>query len=485
MKKIIGNIVSGLLVLLVTLSPLTALLTPQSVYAASDYYMDFIAEMKNRSTISLQSISFNQLESNDNLSSDIKDVPNMNVSTLNNYLRQQALGNYIDSDIGDNTREYVLSNNGCDSKIAYQEGHWKFTQLKVNVGNSCKNVLKPDKDPILPYRRNGRNEGTIFDDGADSTVDGFIYQEAREGVWFYRVDDKTVRRYDDWGGNFVESDSNQPGIYYSESSSHYVDVASNPVSEKEPNYYVATYYYTGNSAVSDIVNVYDQFGANYDDVLETEYSQRASEIADQLSQLSDATILKCYGPTLSQSERTLIEQQGIGLREAFDSAMGAWTQPGGILEKLARGDSNMPDYARLMFDCIRNEEPDVYANVLRIIAEEPPEPLAVDVDDGEGEIVRDCDGLIPTGWWGPLKLLRLDQWAANAFDWFGCKVIQATLGVAEALHSQAHDALATDENYFTSDSVTAAWASFRTIANILFVIAFLLIILSTVIGGKF
>jgi len=115
------------------------------------------------------------------------------------------------------------------------------------------------------------------------------------------------------------------------------------------------------------------------------------------------------------------------------------------------------------------------------------------VDGGLNEkAVWDCDGIIPTGWLkiagiplAPNALFRFDKWFQNAFDWFGCKVTQGVLNVAQKMQETAHAYLETDENYFTSDKIKAAWGNFRNLANILFVIAFLLIIISTVIRGQF
>lgn len=114
---------------------------------------------------------------------------------------------------------------------------------------------------------------------------------------------------------------------------------------------------------------------------------------------------------------------------------------------------------------------------------EDAQPTDPDDDGGdEEEIVDDCEfGSIGLSWriWEPLADI-----GENALNWFGCTVIKGVITFIEWLNDGIDDYLRTNlSDYRGPDSgIREVWSSMLTIANILFVIAFLVMVIATALN---
>lgn len=98
--------------------------------------------------------------------------------------------------------------------------------------------------------------------------------------------------------------------------------------------------------------------------------------------------------------------------------------------------------------------------------------------------IGDCDfnNIVPSGWSKVNPLAWAKEFAQSAIDWFGCQVIKGVLNFVEKLNDSIDGYLRTDKDQFSTDATKAAWNRFLTIANIIFVIGFLIMLLSTALG---
>ena len=120
----------------------------------------------------------------------------------------------------------------------------------------------------------------------------------------------------------------------------------------------------------------------------------------------------------------------------------------------------------------------------------------VEVTDDDPDAVQDDCEFKDALWYKP------GTWAPSALDWFGCVVIEGLEGLVNAATEGLSDLLRTNEGNANDlddpndteklkivkeekDNLKKVWGTFLNIANVLFIIAFLAIIISQVVGGKF
>lgn len=120
-------------------------------------------------------------------------------------------------------------------------------------------------------------------------------------------------------------------------------------------------------------------------------------------------------------------------------------------------------------DCLLAEGAfgDDLAKVVSADINAAPDNSKTDEDKG---VLGDCEFV--GGW-------NITKWVPGALDWFGCVVAKAMISILETLTKAIGEMLQTNVNDRQEDSLKAIWSNFLTFANIIFVIAFLVMVLST------
>jgi hypothetical protein len=100
-------------------------------------------------------------------------------------------------------------------------------------------------------------------------------------------------------------------------------------------------------------------------------------------------------------------------------------------------------------------------------------------DDAEDVAADDCDGIIPGG---VLNKINPAAYLRNALDWFGCSFSKGLVSIIDKMSDVISSSLATSEDDTQKAAIQEVWSKFLTIANVLFVLAFLLMTISTALN---
>jgi len=127
-----------------------------------------------------------------------------------------------------------------------------------------------------------------------------------------------------------------------------------------------------------------------------------------------------------------------------------------------------------------NESP-IGENIKGIVEREfaPVNLDGATTDDSENLAADDCDGIIPGG---VLNKINPAAYLRNSLDWFGCSFSKGMVAIIDKMSDVISDSLATSEDSSQKDAIQGVWNKFLTIANILFVVAFLLMTISTALN---
>ncbi|MBA3758542.1 MFS transporter [Candidatus Saccharibacteria bacterium] len=186
-----------------------ALLYTQAVYA-----IGFSGSYAHAGKITVTSVTFTQADrDNGDIHSDFDDLT---IAQINQYVAQQVVGDFIDSDIGNGDRDYFRNNGDCDSKI-FVGSSTELQIVNINVpGLGCKDVIAGKDKPLSQAEL------------VNETLPG---GGNRAQIWFRWVGENAVVRVDGYGGNFVADDIQTERYVSVEESNHYVGISdSNPSS---------------------------------------------------------------------------------------------------------------------------------------------------------------------------------------------------------------------------------------------------------------
>lgn len=179
-----------------------------------------------------QYLRINSIKLGDNTGDYLSDdAKKLSIETLSAALQASggAQQEYVDSNPYDEVNEWISVNGDCNSKIGYQEDRLKLTQLKANVaGKGCIEIYKGDKDPTIPT---GMYE-SVEDPGRKGEVKGGLNNMFRVNAWFRRINSNTLERTTRYGGAsggtlYVATDPTQPDLYLNQGKD-----------KDKPNHYV-------------------------------------------------------------------------------------------------------------------------------------------------------------------------------------------------------------------------------------------------------
>jgi hypothetical protein len=132
---------------------LVSLLLLAVFFAQKAHALSVSGEFVDAANIKITNIEITQSDvDNGRLSDDALDIIDKGgLQALNNLIDSQAQGTYFDREFDDSTREYVRSNNDCNSRIQNDGDEWRLVALHVRpaTGGCTSELIKNEHDPSL------------------------------------------------------------------------------------------------------------------------------------------------------------------------------------------------------------------------------------------------------------------------------------------------------------------------------------------------
>lgn len=184
-----------------------ALLPAAKTYAAERSDISMRGSMTDRATVNINNVNVVLLDSNGRVRTDsFRNIPDEMVSggqltneSFRQIVNEFALGEWKDSNIGNQDYDYEITKDDCTSKmeLRYADGEQKFRlhelQLDFDDGEGCTNVLVGNLE-----------------------LTGLISMQPGFDTWFRWINSTQMQRVDGWGGDWIQS-SRFPDRYTSSS----------------------------------------------------------------------------------------------------------------------------------------------------------------------------------------------------------------------------------------------------------------------------
>lgn len=128
-------------------------------------------------TIRIEAITINDLADRS-----FQQLGDISKSEAQSYINATAVGDYVDVDIGDEDRTFILQKGGCESKINRSNGETRLEAMRINrAGEGCVDIL---------YR--------------DLVLNSFINTDG-DAIWFKWTGPESIVRVDGKYGTFTKS----------------------------------------------------------------------------------------------------------------------------------------------------------------------------------------------------------------------------------------------------------------------------------------